>query len=289
MKYRVAAVVVFYNPLDEHFENIARYLDDVDCLFVVDNSEVPLGETARRLEGMAKVKYLANREHLGIARALNIGAEKALESGCDFLLTMDQDSRACPGMVPAMLACLDKIDVAAAGILSPGYLLFGAGSSVPSRSPCEELPVVITSGNLLSLSAYNVAGPFRDDYFIDYVDHEYCLRLRSCGYKIFQINNAYLEHQIGTITTHWYLYRKILLGNHSPIRRYYSFRNRFYFHEAYRWLFPEYFRRFWRDTFRDVLWVLLYESDKIDKLKMMYRGYRDYCEGIHGKYVDNRN
>jgi hypothetical protein len=53
-------------------------------------------------------------------------------------------------------------------------------------------------------------------------------------------------------------------------------------------LYPEYFRRFWRDTFRDVLWVLLYESDKIDKLMMMYRGYRDYCEGIHGKFVESR-
>jgi rhamnosyltransferase len=289
MNYRVAAVVVFYNPLDEHFENIASYLDDVDCLFVVDNSEVPSSETARCLEGIAKVRYLPNRENLGIARALNIGAEMALESGCDFLLTMDQDSRACPGMVPTMLACLDMIDAATAGILSPEYLPVGAGPSLPSRSSCEEIPVVITSGNLLSLSAYNVAGPFRDDYFIDYVDHEYCLRLRSCGYKIFHVNNAFLKHQIGTITTHRCLYRKILLGNHSPIRRYYSFRNRFYFHETYRRLFPEYFRRFWRDTSRDVLWVLLYESDKIDKLKMMYRGYRDYCEGIYGKFVDSRN
>jgi rhamnosyltransferase len=173
--------------------------------------------------------------------------------------------------------------------MSPEYLLFGVGPRMPSRLPCAEIPVVITSGNLLRLSAYNVAGPFRDDYFIDYVDHEYCLRLRSCGYKILQISNAFLEHQIGTITTHWYLYRTIQLGNHSPLRRYYSFRNRFYFNETYRRLFPKYFRWFWWETFRDVLWVLLYESDKIGKLKMMYRGYRDYCEGIYGKFVDRFN
>jgi rhamnosyltransferase len=289
MKFRVGAVVVLYNPVKEHFENINSYLDDVDYVFVVDNSEVPSGETAHRLMGIPKVTYLANRENLGIARALNIGAEMTVESGCDFLLTMDQDSSACPGMVPTMLACLDTIDINTAGILSPECLMSPDRPTKPKEPRYEEVPVAITSGNLLNLAVYKAVGPFRDEYFIDYVDHEYCLRLRSCGYKIFQINNAFLEHQIGTITTHWYVYRKILLGNHSPIRRYYSFRNRFYFHETYRRLFPEYFRGFWRDSFRDILWVMLYESDKIDKLKMMYRGYRDYCEGIHGKFVDNCN
>lgn len=288
MGCRVAAVVVFYNPSREHFDNIARYRQDVDTVFVVDNSEQPSPETARRLGANDNVSYIPNGENLGVARALNIGAEKAIECGCDYLLTMDQDSRAFPGMVPAMLACLDRIDAPSAGILSPEYLLGAVGPDKPKQPACEEIPVAITSGNLLNLAAYKAAGPFRDDYFIDYVDHEYCLRLRATGYKIYRINNVYLEHRLGDITCHWYLFRRIQVGNHGPLRRYYSFRNRFYFHETYRRLFPEYFRWFWKDTFRDILWVLLYEADKIDKLKMMYRGYRDYCEGIYGKFVEHR-
>jgi rhamnosyltransferase len=57
--------------------------------------------------------------------------------------------------------------------------------------------MVIASGALLPSEAIIVLGPFRDDYFIDYIDTEYCLRALTHGYRIVVAGNARLHHRLG--------------------------------------------------------------------------------------------
>ena len=52
----------------------------------------------------------------------------------------------------------------------------------------------MTSGSFLNLKVYKEAGPFVDKLFIDYVDFEYCLRLKKKGFKIYKLNNTYMQH-----------------------------------------------------------------------------------------------
>lgn len=43
----------------------------------------------------------------------------------------------------------------------------------------RERKTLITSGMLIPLSLFGKIGMFREDYFIDSVDHEFCLRARA--------------------------------------------------------------------------------------------------------------
>jgi GT2 family glycosyltransferase len=61
----------------------------------------------------------------------------------------------------------------------------------------EEKLVVITSGNLLKVSAFERIGGFREDLFIDSVDFDFCLRLKKSGYRIMRCNQAILYHSLG--------------------------------------------------------------------------------------------
>jgi len=70
------------------------YLEFLQTLYVIDNSEIPNSNIVDELcKFDKKVKYIACGENKGIAYALNLGATLAIESGADWLLTMDQDSR----------------------------------------------------------------------------------------------------------------------------------------------------------------------------------------------------
>jgi rhamnosyltransferase len=142
----------------------------------------------------------------------------------------------------------------------------------------------MTSGSLLDLRAYVKVGPFLDGLFIDFVDIEYCLRLRAAGFRIMRGGGAVLEHRVGEIITIPLGARGFHLTSHSPLRKYYKTRNRFYVADRYRDIFP--FFRF-RDMARfllELVRLLIFEDEKVEKLRMMGKGYRDYRKGRLGKY-----
>jgi len=60
-----------------------------------------------------------------------------------------------------------------------------------------EKDVVQMSGSLLSLMAFKEIGPFREEFFIDSIDADYCLRLRKKGYKIIVACQAQMKHSVG--------------------------------------------------------------------------------------------
>ncbi len=276
-----AAVVVLYHPGDEVVANIRSWNDQVTKVYAVDNSEPPDESFAARMVDLGNVTWLPQRENVGVAAALNMGAELAISEGFSFLLTMDQDSRATPNMVATLLACVVEggRDV---GIIAPFQLL--KSGSVPPRSGNEEAEAVLTSGNILNLRAYEIVGPFVDELFIDMVDIEYCLRLRSAGYRIIRCHDALLEHNLGDITAHRYLGRMVSVSNHPPLRRYYMSRNRFYVIARYRSQYPEFCRRQIRQIVGEIKGIILFEHEKPAKLWMTLKGYLDYHRRKMGRF-----
>jgi rhamnosyltransferase len=280
---RIAAVVVLYHPGDDLLENIASYSSQVDVLFAVDNSEGGTSGVVDGLGSVGNVLYRANGRNLGVARALNIGAELAREHGCDYLLTMDQDSRAAPGMVDELCACLGSPSAPDIGIVAP-FLSTKPGQVPAGTACCEDVPTAMTSGSLLSLAAFRSVGPFLDELFVDFVDIEYCLRLRSRGFRIVRANRAVLAHHVGQVMKFSLLSRDLYLTSHSPLRKYYKTRNRFFVSDRYKSVFPAICRA---DRIRfclELLRLLFFEKDKREKLAMMRKGYADYQGGRMGRY-----
>jgi len=84
-------IVIWYYPTLENMDNINSYIDNVHKLIIIDNSDV---DNSALLSGFnnSKILYIANKENRGMAAALNQGCRIGINSGAEWVLTMDQDS-----------------------------------------------------------------------------------------------------------------------------------------------------------------------------------------------------
>jgi len=279
----IAGLVVLFNPDHSVIDNILSYIKQISVLYVIDNSELCNTNIVETIKSFNNTKYISNGENIGIARALNIGAENSIKDGFNFLFTFDQDSKATPEMIEIMVSYLDENDYSNIGILSP--FQDNKGYKNPPNKKVTKVSNIATSGNLLNLDAYTKVGPFLDELFIDYVDVEYCLRLNSSGFKVIRLNDAILIHNLGNIVKRRFLFRKVAVTNHSPLRLYYRTRNRFYVLRKYKYKFPLFsIYNFFR-LFMETLKVVCFESERIEKIRMMVKGYSHYKKNNFGKLI----
>ena len=87
---KLLALVTLYYPPAHITDNLLTYAEDVDGLFVWDNT--PGGSNYQFPESIShKIVRLRQGENTGIGKALNAAAMFALDNGYTYLLTMDQD------------------------------------------------------------------------------------------------------------------------------------------------------------------------------------------------------
>ena len=276
---KIAGIVTLYNPTDKDISNISTYLDDIDRLYVVDNTEGK--DNKDRIPNNKKIEYIFKNENLGVATAMNIGAKKAKEEGYKWLLTMDQDTTFKPGVMDKMKEVILKEDTSKVGIVVPWH-----HTKLQDKKPDTEYDDphdVMTSGNLVNLDIWEKIGGYKDWFFIDGIDIEYCMNLHKQGYKILRVNSVEIDHELGDIFYKKIRGRLFLCTNHSPIRRYYIMRNYHYIKDMYVKDDPGYCYSLVSQK-HNMIGVLLFEKQKIKKIKMYLRGYKDYKKGIKGKY-----
>lgn len=252
-------------------ENIASYINCLDVLYVVDNSDRPEPEFIDALRKFPRVCYISLDGNYGIAKALNVSVALAIDHGYDWLLTMDQDSRFEENIIPKLFHSLNKYDKDSTGMICPRYTNKNRYVEVYGKQ-YNEMLVSITSGSLINLGVFRKHGPFMEKLFIDHVDHEYCLRIRKYGYKIIQVNNAFIQHRLGD-SKGFLVCRS---SNHAPFRRYFMTRNRFYVANMYKNDSPRFFRTEMLRFTGELIKILLFEKDKYKKFKNIVMGYIDY-------------
>lgn len=283
---RVCAAVVTYHPdvaLPSRIERVAR---QVDRVVIVDNTAVD--SCSRRLRAVASdlgVHLILNSHNEGIARALNQGARWASEERSDWLLTLDQDSIVAPDIAATLMATYlahegpDEVAVVGCNFTNPVSKKAFFGPSGAGGSLGTVVKTVITSGSLVSLQAYWQLGGFRDEFFMDCVDLEYCLRARAAGYCILMTSKPLMEHPVGQLTEHRLLWRKTGTSNHGPLRRYYMMRNTLILAREYTMKEPWWVIAALWSKLKSMLLVVLYESGRLAKLRYSALGFFDGLRG----------
>jgi len=147
----------------------------------------------------------------------------------------------------------------------------------PAEMLCHSVlfpDLVITSGSMVRREVVEAIGLPRSDFFMDFVDYEYCLRARSLGYKIAVVTRAKLFHEIGEARTVRFLGRRSFWSDHRPFREYYMSRNLVY--SAW-WLYPglQTKRSVLRHLARHALGVVLFGSHKLACLEKILQGFWD--------------
>ncbi|MDA8961970.1 glycosyltransferase family 2 protein [Congregibacter sp.] len=303
----IAAVVVSFNPMPEHFELLLKTLvSQVDLLCVVDNSPSSNNTVVDVLIncglGFEQVRVVRLGQNAGIATALNIGIEIGLSEGAEFLLLSDQDSLPANDMVKNLAHSLDRLlsegeKIAAVGpvfnefntdkvhpfqVQVPGHFFYDHGFA-SAESPLVDALTLITSGCLITATAIREVGLMRAEYFVDAVDLEWSHRARSQGYRLVGVGSATMQHRMGEDSLRvWYL-RWRTEAAYPPLRLYYRVRNLIALtREGYVGLGWK-LRNFWYMT-GVVYSHLVFGAQRLDSLKMICVGFWHGVIGKMGPY-----
>jgi rhamnosyltransferase len=269
----ICATVILYNPIELILSNINSYINKVDLLIIVDNSEIQNIELIKTIKtNHSNILYIQNYKNLGVAKALNIACQKAIEFGYSFILTMDQDSRF--DNFSDYLELINNIESKDIAIFSPQII--DEKRIKYLNNNIENTDFVITSGSILNLNLFNVIGEFNNQLFIDEVDHEYCAKALLLDYKILKLNNINLLHTIGDTLDN--------IGQHNFIRRYYITRNSLYMYSKYGDFFPLYNKKNTLKKIRKAISrIIRIEDNKIKKLISVCLGINDFIFKKYGE------
>lgn len=299
------ALIITYNPPLAFKKQIAFFFEQFEKLLIVDNGSNLQSQYcfAEMEQAYSNLEIIYNRENLGIATALNQGFLWAIEQGYKEVVTFDQDSFPAAGMVAAYRNTQRKgagqrpwaiiapviadpvVAVNARYLRSWQHIFF-------ERKACEEddllknITMVITAGALHDLSVYQEIGPFREDFFIDYVDTEYCLRANQHGYKIIVACDAKINHRLGEREKRSLLGRVHYPTFHSPLRWYYISRNRIPMLKKYALRFPHWFFYEIIASTYTFLRMIVFEDQRLKKLLAIFLGTRDGLWGRMGRASD---
>jgi rhamnosyltransferase len=233
---QVFCVLVAYRPE----ERVLRAVLDSICgqaarVIVVDNTE-----STEPPPHVAPARYLSLGQNMGIAAAQNEGIALALSEGADYIWLSDQDTIYPPDFLSRMLAA--AATCTAQGIrfaaLAPAFFDTLAGKVRPfirhtpfiqAFTPAPGVNLVadaIASGTLIPAEVLRSVGLMQEDLFIDWVDIEWCWRVRNrYGLQVIGVGDVVIQHALGDGLV---AFRGRRITIRSPLRHYYIIRNAIY-------------------------------------------------------------
>jgi rhamnosyltransferase len=281
---RFSAGFTLFYPTKDEITIILNYTKVFDKVYIFDNTD---NIDLQRVNQMSfkdnkTIKYTASTQNLGLSIALNDICQTSIIDGFDYVCLFDQDSFISHTDIIKIFDLIANNVDRSIGVFCPkiiynkevnqSYLKCGLENSI------SEIKWAITSGSFINLDVFGITSGFDEKYFIDRLDYDYCFYLKKKGYKIIQIDDAYLFQQLGE--------KKVFFGinisEHNAIRHYYIFRNRLYFY-----LFKEFsiFNVFKLTaiSFKHFLTVLL-ETNRLYKIKILWKSIKDYSTKNMGKF-----
>jgi rhamnosyltransferase len=292
---RYGLIFVLYQPTEEFLENLAKALAFCPNMVAVDNSPEADLRLHRRLREQG-VEVIHNCNRGGLAGAYNRGAEVLLGRTCEVIFLLDQDSDIEASFFEKMMQACRELGTGEF-LVGPKIYEINLGKCMPVFQPGKHIPkrlaiddhnegmfpslCIISSGSAISAAAYRKLGAFREDYFIEYIDIEYSLRAVSQKVPVYMNAAVTMRQTTGKIERHGDKYTT----NHVAWRRYYGARNAvhcLYLHRASWGLH-------WVSgllAFLQVLRVLQYEPQKVQKITAITCGYLDGLFGRLGVFED---
>jgi rhamnosyltransferase len=283
LNVKIATVVITFRPERAVIDKILGYTKYLDFLIVADNTDTEDLSDVFSRPANARLEYTGLMGNQGIASALNVAADRALELGYSWLLMLDQDSVLSETVYLALKKRVANQGAADVGIISANQI--SRGSEFKQNAPRPEISEVdrlMTSGSVLNLDAYRKCGRFEECLFIDHIDHEYCLRLQRAHYRTLQCATIVLEHSLGEVRQTIVFGRTVSYIDHKPFRFYYFVRNGLYVGAKFFWYRPQFFQWVVLQIMKHLIKALLFQDQKLLRLRMFYCGLMDFCIGRYG-------
>ncbi len=229
----LAAVVTAYHPDERLAAVIDAALTSCAAVIVADNTPGDAPSLADQLVD-PRVRVLRSGHNRGLAGALNLGLDH-LPAEAEAVLFLDQDSVLPTELVAGLLAHLED---PAIGVVGPTPVDAETGGryerGAERHGSLDDRPSIITSGMLVRRAALDAVGRFREDFFVDCVDSDFCLRVRKGGSRVVRDAALLLPHSIGSGRDHRVGPLTVRVLHYPPWRHYWIARNGLVLSREYR-------------------------------------------------------
>ncbi len=222
-----AVIIICYNPTKEKIINlIAKVKSEGTNIYIANNG----GMSDNLIDSLQEqdVNVISFGANLGLGKAINKIAEN-LPNTVQAIFTFDQDSAPPDNYILKVwgkyLKLMErKIPL---GVLTPKFVDARSGyqyqqDAIATDDEFTELTITLQSGMCIPLAVW-CREKFNPELFIEFVDTEWCYRIKSKGYKVLQMNDIVMHHEVSDQAPKTFLSFKLL--KYKPIRRYYFFRN----------------------------------------------------------------
>ena len=264
----LVVIVTYYPKKDLLLRNLQAYIDEVDKVLIWENTP-EIERYKYRFINDDKVEYHGDGVN-SISHGLNYAWNYARENGYDYLLTMDQDSVLEDGrryLRTSMDFLGMKHKIGLIGPLINSYVIYNL------IIPLGDNEHLITSAMLVPVCLLNQLGGYCEDFVIDGVDIDICIRARLNGYDIYKNTNGVL-HQIFGKPYERTLFGKKYIGSNYDQRRLYSiFFSHMLLYRRYKCAIAShmlmvYFKHF-------IPRIIFWEGNKMSKILAIFNGIKD--------------
>lgn len=224
VKPSVLALVLNYNGKDVTLETLSSLVEtryEPFRILVVDNGSTDDSWTAIA-EAYPDVEQVKVEQNQGISHGMNYGLRRALESGEDYVLILNNDIEVDPEMVTEMVEVAERdAKIGAVGpkafyyydrerLWSTGGIIRFKESVTRERGDGEldhgqydhDGPVDYVNGcaMLTRRQAILDTGLWDSTYFLGVEDADWCMRMKQAGYSCHYAHKAVLWHMISYST-----------------------------------------------------------------------------------------
>lgn len=295
---KIAAGIVLFNPnLDRLKVTLDSVCQQYDEVVVFDN----VGDQESFVSSYNNVLYLTEKQNKGIAYALNRIMEQSMNLGCDWVVTLDQDTLLPDNLLNEFKKNLNYPNIA---IFAPQV--------IDKRRPyikveekkdtLVDIDMCITSASCTNVAIWEKLGKFDEWLFIDFVDNDYCKRAKLAGFRILQLTDVVIDQEFGQIKLKspkkvaFFMWLSKVLHNKniakltyskvvSPLRVYFVHRNLLYLNKKFKSYGGIGYENFYCNSFLGFLFYFSLPSvvraqDKIKVLKAVIKGLWDGCKSI---------
>ncbi len=182
LKPELAIGFIIYHPTDEFYKRLELIRNEGFKLYVFDNSpeETRVNDLANK---SPEISYITAGKNLGLGVGLSVINGTAYHEGYKSLVFFDQDT----SLTSDTLTFMYGLVVGGKRHVLKDYAVI-AFSSNENKSEekyvIQAASFVISSGSLFSLPLLNRMNWHNENYFVDGVDYEICLRARKGGFKV---------------------------------------------------------------------------------------------------------
>ncbi len=166
------------------------------CLALVDNNPAPLSPWPELRHGV----WLHQANHGGLAGGFNAGVRAARDAGAVWITLLDQDSRLEPTTLPLLLQAWKRWPHQQ-WLVGPAIVDQRSGARHgrwrPHDQDYDSTRLLISSGTTFRAADWPFLGELDEALWIDFLDHAWCFRAQSRGFRLLQDRRVVLTQSCG--------------------------------------------------------------------------------------------